>query len=95
LEPPRARRFAPGMRVLLPAALLLAACSGGDEAQNNAMPPAPQPTGPAPRTPVTQNVTPEPGETPAWLAPESNAGDPKEAPFDQSLDRPLVSDVGR
>lgn len=83
------------MRILLAAALTLTACSGGDEAQNDAMPPAPQPTGPAPRTPVTQGVTPAPGETPGWLEPESNASDPKEAPFDQTLDRPLVNGAGR
>lgn len=87
------------MRILLPAALLLAACSGGeDAAQNNtaAAAPAPQPTGPAPRTPVTQGVTPEPGNLAEWMEPGSNASDPKVAPFDeQGLDRPLVNAAGQ
>lgn len=87
------------MRIVLPAALLLAACSGGeDAAQNNgaAAAPAPRPTGPAPRTPVTQGVTPEPGNLAEWMEPESNAGDPVRAPFgDQGLDAPLVNGSGR
>ena len=81
------------MRILLPAALLLAACSGGEEAaEQNRTPPAPRPTGAAPRTPVTQGVTPQPGNDAGWMEPASNATDPKQAPFaDQGLDRPLVN----
>ncbi len=82
------------MRILIAAALLLAACSGKEE-EGNATPPAPQPTGPAPRTPTT-NVSPLPGGEPGWLEAQSNAGDPAEAPYDEAAaDEPLVNARGR
>ena len=82
------------MRAILTAALLLAACSGGEEAGDNATPPAPAPTGPAPKTPLTQGVIAEPGNTAEWMEPSSNADDPTVAPFDQEeLGRPLVNDT--
>lgn len=87
------------MRTLVPAiaAVLLAACSGGDKAeQAQAQPaPAPSPTGPAPRTPVLQNVSPEPGASPTWMAPRPNPGDPKTAPFANTLDQPVVDAPGK
>lgn len=90
------RGFPHTMRAILFAALLLAACSGGgDEGQNKAAPPAPRPTGPAPRTPVTQGVTPEAGNEAGWMEPSSNAGDPTTAPYGQGLDAPLVNAADR
>ena len=52
--------------------------------------PAPSPTGPPPKTPVMQ-VTPAPGDTPSWMEPRPNKGDPKSAPFGNLLDQPVVN----
>ena len=83
------------MRAVLPALLLLAACSGNGEGNNAAaQAPAPKPTGPAPRTPVT-DITPAPGKTPAWLGARDGAGDPKTAPYGNVLDQPVVNDDRR
>jgi hypothetical protein len=79
--------------VLLALPLLLAACSGQEEGSENtsaAQAPAPKPTGPAPKTPVT-GIQPEPGKSPAWLGARDNAGAPLSAPYGNLLDQPVVS----
>lgn len=83
------------MRCALPALLLLAACSGGEEEKNaSAHAPAPKPTGPAPRTPVT-NISPEPGKSPTWMGVRDGGGDAKSAPYGDVLDQPVVNASGR
>lgn len=79
---------------LLSAAVLLAACSGGDEANTAAETPAPKATGPAPQTPVT-GISPEPGNSSSWMRTRDDAGDPKSAPYGNLLDQPVVNGAGR
>jgi hypothetical protein len=81
------------MRCTLPALLLLAACSGGEDAKNSSAP-APKPTGPAPKTPVT-SISPEPGKSPTWMGVREGAEDPKSAPYSDVLDQPVVNAAGR
>ena len=83
------------MRAILPFLLLLAACSAGGEGNNTAaQAPAPKPTGPAPRTPLT-GITPAPGKTPTWLGVRDGAEDPQSAPYGNVLDQPVVNGAGR
>ena len=83
------------MRLVLPAALLLAACPGdGVEIDNSAQTPAPKPTGPAPKTPVT-SISPAPGNSAAWMDARDGADDPKSAPYANVLDQPVVNGIGR
>ena len=77
------------MRAFFALPLLLAACSG-ESSGNNTQPPAPRPTGPAPKTPVT-DVSPEPGNSASWMGTRDDAGDPKTAPYGNLLDQPLVN----
>ncbi len=77
-------------RRLLPLlCLTVAACGTGDQPQEDAATPGPRATAPAPRTPVMQ-ITPAPGATPAWLEPQPHRGAQVRAPYDGSLDRPVV-----
>lgn len=83
------------MRFIIAPALLLAACSGGGEEKNStAQAPAPKPTGPAPKTPVT-GISPAPGKSPTWMGAREGAGDPKRAPYGDVLDQPVVNGTGR
>ncbi len=79
------------IRALLPLLCLpIAACGSGEQPKQEAAPaPAPSATAPAPRTPVMQ-ITPAPGETPAWLKPQPHQGERLRAPYDTRLDRPVV-----
>lgn len=78
------------MRIFLASALLIAACSPG---QDNATTPTPEPTAPAPKTPLT-DIRPEPGNSAGWMAPADNGSDPKDAPYGDLLDQPLVNGNG-
>jgi len=83
------------MRAVLLAALLLPACSSGGEGNNTAaQAPAPRPTGPAPKTPVTK-ITPEPGKAPSWLDARDDPAAPRTAPYGNTLNEPLVDAAGR
>ncbi len=89
------------MRVLILALLLpLAACSGGADEGNNSSDaggaaaqgnaaPVPEPTGPAPRTPVmnVQDVTTNDTD---WLDPQAAPDAPRAAPYGNLLDDPVV-----
>lgn len=87
------------MRSLCLAFLLpLAACGKGGDGEasgkdggGNAASAAPvaTPTGPPPKTPVIQ-VTPAPGEQPAWLKPRVGSGDPRTAPYGALLNQSVV-----
>lgn len=77
----RHRRFA------IAPLLFLAACGGG--ADDNAAAPAEQPTVAAQGTPV-ENVTVALGNEESWMEPREDAGDPKQAPYGNLLDQPLV-----
>ena len=79
---------------LLVSLVLLAACSGGGEANNTAQAPAPKPTGPAPKTPVTR-ISPAPGKAPTWMGVRNDAGDPKTAPYGNLLEQPVVNEAAR
>lgn len=76
------------LALLLP----LATCSPEPAAHNNTAEaaPAPKPTGPAPRTPVT-NVTPVPGESPSWMGARPAPHAPPTAPYGNLLDQPVVN----
>jgi hypothetical protein len=80
--------------VLLTLLLPLAACSGSDEAANNAAAaqPIPKPTGPPPLTPTIKNPPIAPGNEAAWMGPRP-ADDPTTAPYGNLLDQPLVNDT--
>ena len=92
------------MRSLLSAVSLalllapLAACGKGDggdapgkggEGDAAAAAPLATPTGPPPKTPVMQ-VTPAPGNQPAWLGARQGSRDPKTAPYGTLLNQSVV-----
>lgn len=77
---------------LLPLAAALAACSSSDDGGNNAAAaaPAPAPTGPAPKTPKL-DLPPQGADAGDWMKPQAAPNDPKEAPYGNLLDQPVVN----
>lgn len=77
---------------VLAAALALAACHSGDEANNAAAapPPPPRPTGPPPLTPRL-NLPSQGNEAGDWLGPQAPVTPPQQAPYGNLLDQPVVN----
>jgi hypothetical protein len=69
---------------------MLMACGKGGSDKEQAQPaPVPSATAPAPRTPVMQ-ITPAPGQTPAWLKAQPGRGAELKAPYGDLLNKPVV-----
>lgn len=86
---PRALVLCYGMRMILLALLFpLAACGSNDEGNQTAGPPPGANVTP-PTTPMMQ-VTPAPGNSVEWMEPVDAPGAPRNAPYDNLLDEPLV-----
>lgn len=86
------------MRTFILAILLSLAACASEPAANNAdaaaAAPAPRPTGPVPKTPVT-DVTPAPGESPSWMGAGPAPDAPPTAPYADLLDQPVVNGAAR